>query len=80
MIKYSKCWPQLGVNMMTVFSIARKNIRKNLANYYLYFVSMIFSIVIYFTFVSLKYDTAIQSVAEGANKISSAFSAAAIVH
>lgn len=65
--------------MMTLFSIARKNIRKNLANYFLYFASMIFSIVIYFTFVSLKYDTAIQSAAEGSTKISSAFSAAAVV-
>ncbi|WP_411553836.1 ABC transporter permease [Paenibacillus lautus] len=64
---------------MTLFSIARKNIRKNLANYFLYFASMIFSIVIYFTFVSLKYDTAIQSAAEGSTKISSAFSAAAVV-
>lgn len=65
--------------MMTLFSIARKNIRKNLANYFLYFASMIFSIVIYFTFVSLKYDTAIQSASEGSTKISSAFSAASVV-
>lgn len=65
--------------MMTLFSIARKNIRKNFTNYFLYFASMIFSIVIYFTFVSLKYDTAIQSATEGSTKISSAFSAAAVV-
>ncbi|MFG1732877.1 ABC transporter permease [Paenibacillus sp. 843] len=64
---------------MTLFSIARKNIRKNFTNYFLYFASMIFSIVIYFTFVSLKYDTAIQSATEGSTKISSAFSAAAVV-
>ncbi len=50
--------------MMTLFSIARKNIRKNFTNYFLYFASMIFSIIIYFTFVSLKYDIAIQSAAE----------------
>ncbi|MGG4106363.1 ABC transporter permease [Paenibacillus lautus] len=64
---------------MTLFSIARKNIRKNFTNYFLYFASMIFSIVIYFTFVSLKYDTAIQSATEGSTKISSAFSGAAVV-
>ncbi|MCT1400668.1 ABC transporter permease [Paenibacillus sp. p3-SID867] len=64
---------------MTLFSIARKNIRKNFTNYFLYFASMIFSIVIYFTFVSLKYVTAIQSATEGSTKISSAFSGAAVV-
>ncbi|MDH6672157.1 putative ABC transport system permease protein [Paenibacillus sp. LBL] len=65
--------------MMTLFSIARKNIRKNFTHYFLYFASMIFSIVIYFTFVSLKYDHTIQSASEASTKISSAFSAAAVV-
>lgn len=64
---------------MTLFSIARKNIRKNFTNYFLYFASMIFSIVIYFTFVSLKYDTTIQSASDGSPKISSAFSGASVV-
>jgi putative ABC transport system permease protein len=40
---------------------------------------MIFSIVIYFTFVSLKYDHTIQASSEGSPKINSAFSAAAVV-
>ncbi|BAH42415.1 probable ABC transporter permease protein [Brevibacillus brevis NBRC 100599] len=64
---------------MTLFSIARKNIRKNFTNYFIYFASMIFSIVIYFTFVSLKYDDSIQLAAEGSNKISSVFSGASVV-
>jgi len=64
---------------MTLFKIARKNIRKNFTNYFLYFASMIFSIVIYFTFVSLKYDSTIASASEGSQKISSAFSGAAVV-
>jgi len=64
---------------MTLFKIAGKNIRKNFANYFLYFASMIFSIVIYFTFVSLKYDSTIQSASDGSQKISSAFSGAAVV-
>ena len=64
---------------MTLFSIARKNIRKNFTNYFLYFASMIFSIVIYFTFVSLKYDITIQSASDGSPKISSAFSGASVV-
>ncbi|NEW05672.1 FtsX-like permease family protein [Paenibacillus sp. SYP-B3998] len=64
---------------MTLFSIARKNIRNNFTNYFLYIASMIFSIVIYFTFVSLKYDQTIQSASGASTKISSAFSGAAVV-
>lgn len=64
---------------MTLFRIAGKNIRQNFMNYFLYFASMIFSIVIYFTFVSLKYDSTIASASEGSQKISSAFSGAAVV-
>lgn len=64
---------------MTLFKIAGKNIRKNFMNYFLYFASMIFSIVIYFTFVSLKYNSTIASASEGSEKISSAFSGAAVV-
>lgn len=64
---------------MTLFSIARKNIRKNLTNYFLYIGSMIFSIVIYFTFVSLKYDQTIQQTTDSSTKISSAFNGASVV-
>ncbi len=53
--------------------------RKNFTNYFLYFSSMIFSMVIYFTFVSLKYDKTIDAASETSEKISSAFNAASIV-
>ncbi|RWR13152.1 ABC transporter permease [Siminovitchia fortis] len=64
---------------MTLFSIARKNIVKNFTNYFLYIGSMIFSIVIYFTFVSLKYDQTIQETTDSSTKISSVFNGASIV-
>jgi putative ABC transport system permease protein len=64
---------------MTLFRIAGKNIRKNFVNYFLYFSSMIFSIVIYFTFVSLKYDKTIVVVSDTSAKISSVFNAASVV-
>ncbi|WP_078411824.1 ABC transporter permease [Priestia abyssalis] len=64
---------------MTLFSIARKNMKQNFHNYFLYFASMIFSIVIYFTFVSLKYDQTIQASSGASQKISSVFSGAAVV-
>jgi len=64
---------------MTLFSIARKNIRRNFTNYFLYITSMIFSIVIYFTFVSLKYDQTIQASTDASTKISSVFNGASVV-
>ncbi|OAB45734.1 ABC transporter permease [Paenibacillus antarcticus] len=64
---------------MTLFSIARKTIRQNFSNYFLYFASMIFSIVIYFVFVSLKYDQTIQASSDTSPKINSVFSGAAVV-
>ncbi|WP_144510330.1 ABC transporter permease [Bacillus sp. FJAT-22090] len=45
---------------MTLFDLAKKNIQGNFGKYFVYFVSMVFSIIIYFTFVSLQYSTDIQ--------------------
>ncbi|WP_313804504.1 ABC transporter permease [Cytobacillus sp.] len=64
---------------MTLFSIARKNIKKNFKNYFLYIGSMIFSIIIYFTFVSLKYDQTILETTDSSTKISSVFNGASVV-
>lgn len=64
---------------MTLFQLARKNIWKNFTNYFLYFASMIFSIVIYFTFVSLKYDSTILATSEASSKISTVFTGASVV-
>ncbi|WP_338121939.1 ABC transporter permease [Paenibacillus elgii] len=64
---------------MTLAQLAGKNIRKNFTNYFLYFASMIFSIVIYFTFVSLKYDSTILATSDTSPKISSAFTGASAV-
>lgn len=64
---------------MSLFGIARKNIRKNFVNYFLYFSSMIFSILIYFTFVSLKYDETIAATTASSTRISSIFNAASVI-
>ncbi|WP_025027868.1 ABC transporter permease [Caldalkalibacillus mannanilyticus] len=64
---------------MILFRLARKNIQRGFTNYLLYFASMIFSIVIYFTFVSLKYDKTIQAISDSSEKISSIFNVAAVV-
>jgi putative ABC transport system permease protein len=54
------CFPHLEVGQMTLFNLAKKNIKGNFSNYLVYFVSLVFSIVIYYTFVSLQYSGKIQ--------------------
>lgn len=64
---------------MTLSSIARKNIWKNLRQYMIYLNSMIFSIAIYFTFVSLQYNEQLLSSTVTLGKLESAFKAASII-
>lgn len=64
---------------MTLFSLARKNIIRNLSSYGLYIGSMVFSIVIYFTFVTLKYSDDIATLTQTDNKISGVMSSSAVV-
>lgn len=54
------CYLHLGVEQVTLFSLARKNIKGNFSNYLVYFISMVFSMIIYYTFVSLQYNEKIQ--------------------
>lgn len=64
---------------MGLFNIALKNIKRNFRNYFLYFVSMVFSIMIYFTFVSIEYNTQVQKVIDNSEKFSVVFKASSIV-
>lgn len=57
-------WRHLGVGHMTLFSLAKKNITGNINHYFVYFVSLVFSMVIYYTFVSLQYSKKIQDSIE----------------
>ncbi|WP_071392839.1 ABC transporter permease [Bacillus tuaregi] len=41
---------------MTLFNLAWKNMKGNFSHYLVYFISFVFSIVIYYTFVSLQYN------------------------
>ncbi|GAA0375309.1 ABC transporter permease [Bacillus horti] len=64
---------------MTLFDLALKNVRRNLKNYGLYIGSTIFSIIIYFTFVTLRYSEDINALAESSQRISSIMNASAFV-
>ncbi|WP_410983965.1 ABC transporter permease [Bacillus cereus] len=64
---------------MTLSSIALRNIQRNFKDYFLYFASMIFSIVIYFTFKALQYNSQMEKAAEGSKKISGAFQVSSVM-
>ncbi|QPQ33547.1 MULTISPECIES: ABC transporter permease [unclassified Lysinibacillus] len=64
---------------MTLFSLARKNIQRNFSNYFLYIASMVFSIVIYFTFVTLKYSDDLAGSTSMSQQIKGLMSASSIV-
>ncbi|PQP82614.1 bacitracin ABC transporter permease [Paenibacillus sp. PCH8] len=49
---------------MSLNYIIFRNLRKNLKNYYLYVFALIFSVALYFSFVTLQYDPAMDEVAE----------------
>lgn len=64
---------------MTLFSLAKKNIQRNFSNYFLYIASMVFSIVIYFTFVTLKYNDEISALTGTSQKIQGLMNASSII-
>ncbi|KYH34690.1 bacitracin export permease protein BceB [Clostridium tepidiprofundi DSM 19306] len=64
---------------MNLFKIASKNIRRNFYNYFLYFTSMVFSIIIYFTFVSIEYNKQVLVMSKSITKIDVTFKASSIV-
>ena len=49
---------------MTLFKLALLNVRNNLENYTVYFLSMAFNITIYYLFASLRFSQAVRMVVE----------------
>jgi putative ABC transport system permease protein len=67
------------VEQVTLFSLARRNVLGNLKNYLIYFISMIFSVVIYYTFVSLRYSKEIAANVQKWEGMQSVFTQASII-
>lgn len=49
---------------MSLNYIIFRNLKKNLKNYYLYVFALIFSVALYFSFVTLQYDPSMNEVAD----------------
>ncbi len=64
---------------MTLLSLALKNVKNNLKNYLLYFISTITSIVIFFIFSSLKYLPATALKVDASQKIAAAMTSISFV-
>ena len=71
-----RCWEAVPV---TLFSVAKKNIQGNFKNYLIYFSSMIFSVVIYYTFVSVQYSEEIAKGLQSEQSLKSIFTQASII-
>lgn len=64
---------------MTLFELAKKNVVRNLSRYALYVGTTIFSIIIYFTFATLKHSDEISGMAETSGQIRSLMSASTFI-
>lgn len=49
---------------MSINQLILRNLKKNIKNYYLYVFALIFSVAIYFAFVTLQYDPSLQDTKE----------------
>ncbi|WP_264739501.1 ABC transporter permease [Cytobacillus firmus] len=63
---------------MSINAIILRNLKKNLKNYYLYVFALIFSVALYFAFVTLQYDPSM-SEAKGSIKGAAAIKTASIL-
>ena len=63
---------------MSIHFIILRNLKKNIRNYYLYVFALIFSVALYFSFVTLRYDPAMDE-AEGSIKGAAAIGASSIL-
>lgn len=64
---------------MTLFSMAFRNLRRNFNNYLIYFVSMVFSIMIYHVFTSIQYNEQVANLKEIKSSIFVTFSTSSII-
>jgi putative ABC transport system permease protein len=64
---------------VTLFDVVKKNMKGNFKSYIIYFISMLFSVVIYYTFVSLQYSTEIAKGIESSEAMESIFMVASVI-
>ncbi|WP_144520981.1 ABC transporter permease [Bacillus pumilus] len=63
---------------MNINQLILRNLKKNLKNYYLYVFALVFSVALYFSFVTLQYSPALDDV-KGSIKGGASFKAASVL-
>ena len=69
----------MGATALTLFDLVIRSMRKNIKHYYLYFFALILSVVLYFVFATLQYDSAVVEQSATSMNMAAAFSVAGIL-
>ena len=69
----------MGATALTLFDLVIRSMRKNIKHYYLYFFALILSVVLYFVFATLQYDSAVVEQSATSMNMASAFRVAGIL-
>jgi bacitracin transport system permease protein len=66
------------MNKLSINYIIARNFRKNIKNYYLYVFALVFSVALYFAFVTLQFDPALEEI-KGSIKGAAAIKAGSVL-
>ncbi|MBK3496591.1 ABC transporter permease [Viridibacillus sp. YIM B01967] len=61
---------------MTLSQLVLRSLKKNITHYYLYFFALIFSVTLYFSFVTLQFNPSVSDMTEGSTTGAAGFKAA----
>ncbi|WP_237982151.1 FtsX-like permease family protein [Bacillus thuringiensis] len=64
---------------MDFFEVSKRSIKRNVKDYFLYFISLVGSIIIYFTFVSIKRNESVVALLKESDKVETTFTFAQIL-
>ncbi|RKD24532.1 hypothetical protein BEP19_09115 [Ammoniphilus oxalaticus] len=64
---------------MNIYKLAATNVRRNVRNYSLYFFSIVFNVMIYYMFVSARFNEQIMAFTAGDEKITAMFHFASVL-
>lgn len=64
---------------MDFLEVSKRSIKRNMKDYLLYFISLVGSIIIYFTFVSIKRNESVVALLKESDKVETTFTFAQIL-
>ncbi len=64
---------------MDFLEVSKRSIKRNMKDYFLYFISLVGSIIIYFTFVSIKRNESVVALLKESDKVETTFTFAQIL-